>query len=500
MNTFVEALTQMQEVRNNLKRTENGALAYSSTMDKVYDMFAFGGAYRNRTDDEVIALYANAYAQSPVLATKCLFYLRDVRGGQGERRFFRVAFKWLIRNHEEVARKLLSLIAEYGRWDDLIDVCYGTNLWMAAIAIIAARLNKDLSDEEECSLLAKWMPSINASSKETKKKAYAIASSLGMSPRVYRKILSHLREKINVLECLMSANKWADIEFDKIPSKAGLLYEDAFQRRDIIREKYSNFMASDDTKVNAKTLYPYEIVNKVIYGDNAIKNAALDKYWKNLPDYFNGKSNSMMCVCDTSGSMTWSGYNNILPIDVAISLSIYAAEHNKGPFKNYYISFSSHPQFIKIKGRDIREKVESIRAKSLIADTNLEAVFDLLRIGCINKQWDPEDMPKTLVIISDMEINEGIEELEWRTDKAAIKGLMESIRDIWIAEGLEAYFPRLVYWNVNARNNTILDMGPDVSYVSGCSPVLFEQVVSGKNGYDLMFDKLLSERYNAIEF
>ena len=213
MNTFVEALTQMQEVRNNLKRTENGALAYSSTMDKVYDMFAFGGAYRNRTDDEVIALYANAYAQSPVLATKCLFYLRDVRGGQGERRFFRVAFKWLIRNHEEVARKLLSLIAEYGRWDDLIDVCYGTNLWMAAIAIIAARLNKDLSDEEECSLLAKWMPSINASSKETKKKAYAIASSLGMSPRVYRKILSHLREKINVLECLMSANKWADIEF-----------------------------------------------------------------------------------------------------------------------------------------------------------------------------------------------------------------------------------------------------------------------------------------------
>ena len=111
MNAFIETLTEMQNIMDNLKRTENGALAYNSTMDKVYDMFAFGGAYRSRTDDEVIALYANAYAQSPVLATKCLFYLRDVRGGQGERRFFRVAFRWLIKTHEDEARKLLPFIA-----------------------------------------------------------------------------------------------------------------------------------------------------------------------------------------------------------------------------------------------------------------------------------------------------------------------------------------------------------------------------------------------------
>ena len=499
MNTFVEALAEMQNLMENLKRTENGALAYSSTMDKVYDMFAFGGAYRNRTDDEVVALYANAYAQSPVLATKCLFYLRDVRGGQGERRFFRVAFKWLIKTHEDEARKLLPLIAEYGRWDDLIEVCYGTNLWMAAIAIIAERLNKDLASEDECSLLAKWMPSINASSKETKKKAYSIMNCLGMTPRIYRKTLSHLRKKINVLECLMSANEWDKIEFDKIPSKAGLLYKDAFRRNEIIGHKYIDFILSESTKVNADVLYPYEIVGKTEWAHNNVDRAALDKYWKNLPNYFNGKSNSMMCVCDTSGSMTW-GVGRVKPLDVAISLSIYAAEHNEGPFKDCYISFSTHPQFVKIEGRNIVEKVRNIKDNSLIADTNLESVFDLLRKGCINRKWKAGDMPKTLVIISDMEINEGIEELEWREENTAIKGLMEQIRDKWIADGLEKYFPKLVYWNVNARNNTILDMGPNVSYVSGCSPVLFEQVVSGKTGYNIMFDKLLSERYKAINF
>ena len=498
MNTFVEALTQMQEVKDNLKRTENGALAYSSTMDKVYDMFAFGGAYRDRTDDEVVALYANAYAQSPVLATKCLFYLRDARGGQGERRFFRVAFKWLIQSHTDVAQELLSLISEYGRWDDLIEVSYQTILWPEAVKIIGIQLAKDLNTED-CSLLAKWMPSENASSIETKKKAKALRAALNLSAREYRKMLSTLRKKINVLECLMSNNQWEEIEFDKIPSKAGLLYKDAFRRRESIKHKYLEFILSDDTEVNASVLYPYEIVGKAELARHNTDQAALNKYWKNLPNYFNGKSNSMMCVCDTSGSMTW-GVGRVKPLDVAISLSIYAAEHNEGPFKDCYISFSTHPQFVKIKGKNIVEKVWDIKSNSLIADTNLESVFDLLRKGCINRKWKAEDMPKTLVIISDMEINEGIEELEWREEDTAIKGLMERIRDKWIADGLEKYFPKLVYWNVNARNNTILDMGPNVSYVSGCSPVLFEQVISGKTGYNIMFDKLLSERYKAINF
>lgn len=499
MNTFVERMEAIEKKVGNLKRTENGATAYSSTFDKLYDMFAFGGAYRNRTDEDCIALYADAWNDSPVLATKCLFYLRDVRGGQGERRFFRECFRWLCKKHTVVAKELLSLVPEYGRWDDLIYSTYGTPVWRATTTLIRKQLSEDIQTEYP-SLLAKWMPSENASSLETKKMARALRTSLNLTPRDYRKMLSTLRERLNVIECLMSANEWDKIEFDKIPSKAGLIYKDAFARRDIIKDKYREFITSDKTEVNAKTLYPYEIVHKVVAKwSDSLSEIALNKYWNNLPDYFDGKENSMICVCDTSGSMTW-GTGAAMPIDVAISLSIYAAEHNKGEFKDRFISFSDRPVFHKIVGNTIVEKVNSIRKKCEVADTNLEATFDLLRHGCINHQWELEDMPKTLVIISDMEINVGVDELDWGVSNEEIVSLMEHIRRKWYADGIDEYFPDLIYWNVNARNNTILDLGENVSYVSGCSPVLFEQIVRGKRGYDLMMDKLLSDRYERITF
>lgn len=491
MNTFVNYM-------DNIKVTENGATAHKSTTDAVYDLFAFGGAYRNRSDDDCIALFANAYNESPVLAMKCLFYLRDAREGQGERRFFRVCFKWLIATDKKVASKLLPLIAEYGRWDDLIEVTYGTSLWDSAMVIVANQLIYDVNNED-VSLCAKWLPSENASSIETKKKAAAVRRGLKMTPRQYRTILSRLRRKINIVESKMSANDWDSIEFDKLPSKAGMKYSHAFTTREETSERYREFVNDKKTTVNASVAYPYEIVRALKDVNNKAQIAAMDKYWNNLPDYFNGAENSMMCVCDTSGSMTWS-MGNVKPIDVAISLSIYAAEHNRGEFANKFITFSRNPRFVNIPEGDIYTKVLSIYSMSICEDTNLEGVFDLLRRGCVNGHWLPEDMPKNLVIISDMEINAGVQGLYWGAPDNAIMTLMESIREGWKAEGLDDYFPNLVYWNVNARNNTILDLGDNVSYVSGCSPVLFEQVVSGKKGIDLMFDKLLSERYEKISF
>lgn len=499
MNTFVEKMEAIEKVVEHLKRTENGAMAYDTTFYKVYDMFAFGGAYRQRTDEECIALFSSAFNEEPILATKCLFYLRDVRGGQGERRFFRVCFNWLCQKYSRVARKLLPFVAEYGRWDDLIHTTYHTSVWGDAMAIVADQLSEDI-DTSYPSLLAKWLPSENCSSLETKQMAKAVRTYFGWTPRQYRKLLSELRRRLNVVERLMSANEWDKIEFDKLPSKAGLLYKDAFARRDIIKDRYREFVLSDHTKVNADTLFPYEIVSKAldVYND-PIAEAALDKYWKNLPNYFDGKENSMICVCDTSGSMTW-GAGAAEPIDVAISLSIYAAEHNTGAFKDRFISFSERPVFHTITGDTIVKKAKSIYDKSEVASTNLEAVFDLLRRGCINHQWNPEDMPKTLVIISDMEVNMGVDEFNWGQTNADLVPLMEQIRHKWIADGLEAYYPNLIYWNVNARNNTVLDLGENVSYVSGCTPILFEQIIRGKRGYDLMMDKLLSERYERITF
>lgn len=491
MNTF---MSNLQDATN-FTRTENGALAHKTTKSAVYDLFALGGAFRGRSDEDCILLFKNALEEDERLALQCLFYLADCRGGQGERRFFRVCYKWLAKTYPEVAKRNLELIPEYRRWDDVIYSLVDTPLQNDALSFIKRQLAVDVQCKTP-SLLAKWLPSENASSKETKRMGNIVRSYLKMSHKEYRKILSELRTRINIVEKLMSANRWDEIEFDKIPSRAGLIYKNAFARRDIIKQKYEAFAKSEDTKVNASVLYPYEVVHKAVegcgwsYNFNKISDtdrAIIEKYWKNLPDYLNGKDCKMMCVVDTSGSMT--GAEASAPINVAIGLGMYCAERVGGAFKDHYISFSSKPQLIKIEGVDFVDKVRRIYRTNLCQNTDIEATFKMLKNVALTSK--PEDIPETIVIISDMQIDSMS---RWFSETTATE--MEKIRKDWEREGLKC--PKLVYWNVRARNNTILDSGEDVTFVSGMSPVIFEQVISGVTGYDLMLEKLSSERYKDI--
>ena len=487
MNTFMKEL----EEQYNYKFTENSALAHRSTGSKVYDLFAFGGAYRHRSIEDCILLFKNAFDEDPDLALKCLFYIRDCRGGQGERRFFRVCIHWLAQTHPVFLIPLIKYIPEFGRWDDVFEL-FGTHLENDACSLIVRQLTKDMVDcydKKAISLLAKWMPSENAHSQAAKRKAEVIRKYLQASKKEYRQMLSSLRAHLRVLERLMSENQWDEIEFDKIPSKAGMIYRNAFARKDIIREKYLAFMKDKNTKVNAGTLYPYEIVKRVsgnVLLDEIERNA-VNKYWENLPDYFNGESSSMLCVVDTSYSM------HGLPIEVAISLGLYTAERMKGDFANYFISFSREPRLVSIEGIDFVDKVRRIKSKVIMENTNLTKVFDLLlTIGRIDRVKQ-EDMPKTIVVISDMEIDQGS---TWR-DGMSIKTEMERMREKWESYGF--HMPKLVYWNVDARHNTILDKDDGVSDVSGCSPVIYKSILTGKTGFDLMLEALLSERYKEIK-
>ena len=492
MNTFLNQMTK----DNNITRTENGGVTRKSTESKVLDMFAVGGAYRTRSDEDVILLFKNAFEEDRLLAMKCLFYLRDIRGGQGERRFFRVAFHWLCNEYPQVAKANLENVSEYGRWDDLIYVAEGTQVQTAAFNIIKHQLALDIQCKTP-SLLAKWMPSQNASNADTKRLGHVLADFLGMTSREYRKTLSILRERINVLERLMSAGRWQDIEFDKIPSKAGLIYRNAFARRDILAKKYEAFAKRKDTKVNADALYPYEVVEKAIsqryLNLNSTERAMINKYWSCLPDYLNGQDCSMMCVVDTSGSMDGT------PIDIAIGLGMYCAERIGGPFKNHYISFSSKPQLISIDGIDFVDKVKRIYRTNLCENTDLEAVFDLLLTTAKKPGVKKEDLPKNVIVISDMEIDAGTGNWysgsgRWTKEGASTE--MERIRRKWAAEGYE--LPHLTYWNVNARHNNILDSGPNVTFVSGASPTIFKSILTGKTAWDLMIDVLCSKRYNKV--
>ena len=515
MSKFINGLSDA----TNFTYTENGAVTHKTTKSALMDMFAMGAAYRTRTDEDVILMFRNAYAENPVYALKCLFYLRDIRGGQGERRFFKVAMQDLARQDTVAAKRNLELIPEFGRWDDLY-LFVGTPLEADMFQFLKRQLVLDLSCKTP-SLLAKWLKSENTSSVKSRTLANKTRIAFDMSHKQYRKTLSLLRARINVLERLMSAGQWDKIEFDKIPSRAGMIYKNAFARHDIERMKnesvqsYSDFAKDTTTKVNAKALYPYECVaearkvsrNGYRLPDMSDTNRLMtNKYWDNLTDYFNGASFNGMCVVDTSGSMC--GFSADAPINVAISLGLYCAEKAKGPFANHFITFSSNPTFVKTEGVDFCDKVMRMLGADWGGSTNVEAAFDLMLNVAIKNKLSQDDLPQNLLIISDMEFNScvtsgPISRDRWGygsnlcTDEAK-ETLFESMEKKWAAHGYK--MPKLVFWNVQARQNNIpmKDTGY-VSYVSGMSPVIFDMVMSGKTGLDLMFEKLNSDRYSKVQ-
>ena len=517
MNKFINGLTDF----TNVTLTENGAVTHKTTKSDLLDMFAMGAAMRNRSDEDVILMFRKAYAENPVYALKCLFYIRDIRGGQGERRFFRVVMKDLVKHDVEAARRNLALVPEYGRWDDLY-VFVGTALEANAFELMKNQLALDVQCKTP-SLLAKWLKSENTSSQKSRELATKTRIAFGMNHKQYRKTLSILRARINVLERLMSENRWDEIEFDKIPSRAGMIYKNAFARHDLERMKkdpevqsYADFAKDETKKVNAKALYPYECVSEAFkvmrsswsYGHythvamDDTNRLMVNKYWDNLEDYFKGASFNGMAIVDTSGSMCGSGADS--PINVAISLGLYCAEKAKGPYNGHFITFSSNPTFIKTEGVDFCDKVIRMSNADWGGSTNVEAAFDMMLDVALKNRLSQSDIPENLIIISDMEFNSCVtsgarSDYRWGSGRYITTNdtLFEAMEKKWAAAGYK--MPHLIFWNVDARQNNIpmLGNGP-VSYVSGFSPSIFETIMSGKTGYDLMMEKLNSERYHAV--
>jgi hypothetical protein len=308
----------------------------------------------------------------------------------------------------------------------------------------------------------------------------------------------------------MSQNRWDEIDFSHLPSRAGLIYRKAFERRDMIQQKYREFAKDTSTKVNAGKLYPYDVVReaqKVMHCDDywsyGSREPRLDdnqrlmvnKYWDNLRNVFPaGEDFNAMVVCDTSSSMLHGASNTATPMQVAVSLAMYAAERANGPFKNHYISFSRNARLVEVVGADFCDKVSRIVRSNVCENTNLESVFDLVLNTAMQYRLSRNAMPKTLVVVSDMEVDRsaGISNNK--------ETFMESMRRKWAQKCGNRYeFPDIVFYNVSARNDTFIDDPQSgITFCSGCSPTLFTQIVTGKTGYDLMMDKLNSERFKDI--
>lgn len=348
----------------------------------------------------------------------------------------------------------------------------------------------------------KWLKSENASNRETKRLAKKTYEAFGLTPKQYRKMLSKGREEEKILERLMSENKFDEIEFDKIPSAAGMKYRNAFAVKEVTAARYKAFMENKRTKVNAAVLNPVDIADKVINKGvrGQVEIDALCKYWDNLKDYYEGREENAIAIVDTSGSM-WGQ-----PIAAAVGMGAYVAEKSHGPFANHFITFSTNPELVEFNGDNIVDKIRRCSNAYWGGSTNVEAAMDLILKSAIEHKLPQSDLPARLYIFSDMEFDSCITSGPSRRDswyeptntlgREEIKTLFEKIEQKWRDAGYD--LPQVTFWNLDARQNNIPAIGPKFNFISGFSMSQMEAVMAGKTAVDMMLDVLNAKRYNDV--
>ena len=486
---------------SDLTYTENGAVTLTTTGSECLDLFATIGALRKASEEEITVRFSRAFSENASLAMKLLFFARDVRVGLGERRVFRVIVNWLSVHEPEVLKKNIKYMAEFGRFDDLVELI-GTSCEKEAIHHLKNQYKEDMAamkQEKPVSLLAKWLPSINTSNQEQVEKAKRIARSFGLRHEVYRKQLAELRKYIQIIENNLREKDYT-FDYAKQPSRALYKYRAAFLRNDgDLYCEFLNRVTSGKAVLHADQVAPYELIDPYLNDDwfgndrcfmksiSEDEKAVLNATWNSLPD-FGGNENALVVV-DTSGSMySWS---NPTPASVAISLGLYFAERNKGKFHNHFIEFSEEPRLIEIKGETFVDRLRYVTSFNEVADTNLEAVFDLVLNTALKHQLKQEELPAKLIVVTDMEFNRCVE-------NASLSNFEQAKHKI---ETNGYKLPDVVFWNVASRNRQqpVTQNEQGVALISGVAPRLFSMIAGGNlSPYNFMMEVLNSERYAMI--
>jgi len=433
--------------------TENNMVAHSTSNNACVDLFFQIGAMRSWNKQQKQNAFIKAYAENPTIALKILFYSRDIRGGQGERQTFRDIFECVPENY-----KYVHHIPEYGRWDDLLHT-FGDEIIIKGL-------------KEGNQLCAKWMPRQGPVAKR-------LADKMQLSARNWRKLLVSLT---NVVEQKMCANQWKDINYSHTPSQAARIYRNAFKRHD--KDGYTAYLKNVEEgkqKINAGALAPHDLVRAYLAW-NSNQDQTIEAQWKALPNYITG-TNKLLPICDVSGSMIGT------PLEVSIALGIYISERNKGPFQDAFVTFSNKPTLEVLNG-NLHQRVTQLARADWEMSTNLEAVFALVLKKAKEAALKQEDMPETLLILSDMQFNQAT-----KSDKTAMGMLKKQYKDAGYK------IPRIVFWNLRAVDKTFPVQNKDgVAMVSGFSPSIMKNILQGKDfsPEGIMLDTVMSERYSRI--
>ena len=487
---------------NCVKLTENGALGYETTGKALVDLNFAVASLRNQDEEEIVKRFIPAFYEDRMLAMKWLFFLRDVRGGLGERRTFRVIMKYLAKSFPEMVNALVGIMAEYGRFDDLLCL-FDTPVEETALLVLREQLEKDvqnMENGESVSLCAKWIPGNNTSSEESQRMAAKLQGFMGLTDKEYRKLLASLRKYLHVTEVFMSGNRWNEIDYGRVASRANLLYRKAFLVHD--EERRKNFLKDVEEKgavMHAGVLMPHEIVMQYTVRNGWRLNVnkedtALEALWKNLSDTVAGAEN-VLCVVDGSGSMLCPvGEGNTTALHVSNALGVYFAERMGGAYHNRFITFSNTPKYVDLSScRTLKEKLELAFSNNDCTNTNIEATFRLFLETAVRNRLRQEELPATILIISDMEFDQAM----WGRNTDTLFGI---IKKKFAAHGYKV--PKLVFWNVNSRTNVIpvRENRLGVGLVSGFSVNICNMVLSNElDPFACLKKALEGERYRKVE-
>lgn len=470
---------------SSLTYTENGAMALNTTGDARLDLFSMIGSLREASEERILTLFSEAYKVDSLFSVKILFYARDIRDGLGERRTFRVILKYLAEYHPEALIPNLDLVGLYGRYDDwycLVGTRVEEDMWNA----MKKQFEEDYHNYQEgkkISLLAKWIKTADAKNESTRKLGILTAQKLGYSVYDFKRMVRAMRKHIGVIEAYMSVGKWEEITYPEVPGRAMLIYRKAFQKHDEKRFwEFINGAMTGEVKINSSTLYPYDIVEKIMYKHEEDK--ALEAQWRQLPNYVSEDVNAIV-IADVSGSMSGR------PMATSVGLAIYFAERNKGPYHNLFMAFSNSSDIVSLKGETLKQKIDYVKRADWGWGTNLEAAFEkILEIAVANKVKASE-LPKALIVISDMEIN-SCGDNDWT--------FYERMEKRFASHGYD--IPNIIFWNVNSRHDVFHadSKRKGVQLFSGQSVSTFQCLMKSVEltPIQMMEQVINSERYECI--
>jgi hypothetical protein len=464
--------------------TENGMATNTTSLNFNVDLFFKGGAMRAADEEDILSLVSKAWAEDPTTCLRILFWIRDVRGGAGERRFFRIAMKYLADKDPHGMANVISLIPEYGRWDDLL-IFEDTLSEEIAMSII----DKALSDGN--GLCAKWMPRKGTFASKLKR-------FMSLTPKGYRKKLVELTK---VVETQMCANVWENINYEHVPSLAMSRYGKSFKKH--TPEKFTQYIQSlkkGEVKINASAVYPYDITKGLFAND------AAEEQWKALPNYLENNTERILPLVDVSGSMSTSCGGNLTCMDVAVSLGLYISERNEGPFKDHFITFSADPKLQHLVG-SLKDRMMQLKNADWGMNTNLKAAYKLILDQAVKHNIPQEEMPTQILVLSDMEFdaaNDVRDLYGWRSksNDSWNPTAQEMVKEMFSAAGYT--MPSIIYWNIQSRGENVPVRFDEqgTALISGFSPSIMTSLLGGAEmtPVSIMMETIGKERYSLIKY